>query len=109
MTLPMFEDHAVRGASLRITNTGDGLSEAFKISPHALDLGSELYLIVRGFVTQINHVDKGGGLIRVHTVRAEEAIEVDGDQVKTLMVDAADRLERARAAAAGQPALDADE
>ena len=107
--LPLFEEQPVRAATLRIVNTGDGLSDAFKISPHALAVGTEVFFVLRGTVSAVNHAEKGAGLTRVHTVRAEDVTEVDREDVEKLLTDAADRLERARAASLGQGAIDDDD
>jgi len=78
--LPTFEDHDVQQAQVRITRAGDGLSEALKIAPRALELGDEVFYILRGVCRQINHRQKDDDepLIRVHTVEAEQITEVDG-------------------------------
>lgn len=105
--LPTFENHPVQQAQVRITNAGDGLSEALKIEPKALDLGAETFYVLSGVVTQINHRQKDdeSPTIRVHTIRAEQITEVDPELAGKLLQTAAEELERRRAEIEGQMRL----
>lgn len=115
--LPRFEGLPVSQAAVRITRAGDGLSEALKIAPKALELGDEVYYVLRGVVRQINHKEKDEGdpIIRVHTVEAVAITEVDPELAERLLDAAATELAKAKAAAEapeGQEQLgfsDADE
>lgn len=104
--LPLFEDETVTNARVKITNAGDGLSDALKISPEALHIGDDAYYLIRGEVTQVAHVTKDDVLTRVHTVKASAATKVDGKVAEKMLAAAADELEKAKAEAAGQLALD---
>lgn len=108
--LPTFEDEQVQSVQVRITNAGDGLSEALKISPKVFHLGDEFSCVLRGTVSQINH--KQGDdevIVRVHTVKASAITEVDADMAKRILTAAADNLARAKAERDGQLMLEADE
>jgi hypothetical protein len=108
--LPAFEGHDVRQAQVKITNAGDGLSEALKIAPHALDIGDEVFYVLRGVCRQINHkqADDDDPVVRVHTVKAEEITEVDRVVAVKMLSAAASELEKAKAEAAGQLSLEAE-
>lgn len=107
-TLPAFEEQSVNNATVRITNAGDGLSEALKVDPKALHLGEQVFYVLSGDVTQINHVEKDEILTRVHTVKASAITEVDADLAEKLLTAAAEELARRRAEVDGQMTLDAE-
>lgn len=106
--LPAFEGLDVQQAKVKITNAGDGLSDALKVAPVALELGDEPYYLLRGEVTQINHIEKDELITRVHTVKASAITPVDPDPAKKLLDEAAVELEKAKADAAGQLMLDGE-
>lgn len=108
--LPLFEDEPVDYAEVRITNAGDGLSEALKIAPEALHMDQEVFYVLRGEVSQINHRRKSddGPIVRVHTVKASQITKVDPELAREMLAKAADELEKAKAQAAGQLLLDAE-
>ncbi|WP_375483263.1 hypothetical protein [uncultured Jatrophihabitans sp.] len=103
--LPQFEQQDVHGATVRITNAGDGLSEALKVEPKALHLGDEVFYVLAGDVSQINHVDKDGILTRVHTVKASQITAVDGELAGKLLAEAAEELQRKKDEVEGQQRL----
>lgn len=105
-TLPAFEEQSVNNATVRITNAGDGLSEALKVDPKALHLGEQVYYVLSGDVTQINHVEKDEILTRVHTVKASAITEVDADLAGKLLTAAAEELSRRKAEVDGQLMLE---
>jgi len=109
--LPVFEGDPVQQAQVRIVSAGDGLSEALKIAPESLHLGEEVFYVLRGIVTQINHrqTDDDEPVIRVHTVKAHEITKVDGDVASKMLAVAAEELERLKAEAAGQLARGAEQ
>lgn len=106
-TLPEFEGQEVRQASVRITNAGDGLSEALKISPVALHHGEEVYYVLRGRVADVNHrqKDEDDPLTRVHTVKATAITPIAADFAEKLLAEAAEQLRAAKAEAEGQLSL----
>lgn len=75
-----FEGQAVREATMAIHNAGDGLSEAMKTEPVMLHQGDEVYLVIRGVVSEVRFKPVKGGsddLVRVHRVRAGTAALID--------------------------------
>lgn len=108
-TLPAFEGEEVAKAAVRIVNAGDGLSEALKIAPKALNMHDEVFYVLRGQVSQVNHkTDKDELLTRLHTVTAAEITEIDASVAKEMLQAAALEIEKAKADADGQLALDAE-
>jgi len=95
--LPIFEGQPTTGARVKITNAGDGLSD--DIVPEAHELGDELAFILRGHVTQIAHLQKEshGPLVRVHTVKATDAVRIDLEMAEKSIRANADELERLKA------------
>lgn len=106
--LPVFEGEPVTSARVKITNAGDGLSEALKIAPEALHMDDEVFYVLRGKVTQVNHVAKDELVTRIHTVKADAITKVDGELASKMLAEAADALSRAKAEASGQMLLDAE-
>lgn len=112
--LPLFETNPVDAVAVRITHAGDGLSEALKVTPVALELGERVYYVLAGVVTQVNHTvsskkkDDEDHVTRIHTVKAESITEIDGQYAGKLLSDAAEKLEKARAASFDQTMLGED-
>ena len=106
-TIPLFDMPDVVAMRVRITNSGDGLSEALKVAPRAMQHGEEVSFVLRGTVTNIAlPADKDGDITVVYTVKASAITEVDQDTADKLLRLAAEELERARAEAAGQLPLE---
>jgi hypothetical protein len=105
-TLPPFESNNVANAKVRITRAGDGLSEALKVEPRAIQLGESVYYVLSGECVQVNHVEKDEVLTRVHTIAAERITEIDGETAMKMLTTAAEELERKKATMDGQMALD---
>lgn len=107
--IPDFEGTDVTGSAVRVTNAGDGLSDAMTIGKKALHMDQEVFYVLRGTVTQVNHkADKDGDLTRVHTVRADAITEVDGELAGKLLSEAALALQQAKDQISGQLALDSE-
>ncbi|MBU6429568.1 MAG: hypothetical protein KGR26_11185 [Cyanobacteria bacterium REEB65] len=111
--LPLFDGKAVHKASVRITKTGDGLSEAFDLDPNALELGQHVCFVVRGIVTQVNHRTKGdaedGEVNRQHTVAAEDIAIIDPGVADKMISAEKDRLQRLKDERDGQERLGLNE
>jgi len=108
--LPTFEDQAVIGSRIKITKTGDGLSEALKVAPIALFLDDEVYYVLQGKVTSVAHVvDKDGITSRVRTIKADGIAPIDQETARKAIQTAAEETERIRAEQAGQLALGAEQ
>lgn len=91
--LSKFEGRDVLQATIKVTNAGDGLSEALAIDPTEMHLGDKVYLVIEAEVSKVNYEElkDTGTLRRVHTLRAGVATIVDE-------AFAADVLERQRVA-----------
>lgn len=116
--LPDFEGTPVVQSAVAITRAGDGLSESLKIAPEALTHGQEVFYVLRGEVSQVNHVPVSAAaeaLERKHTIVTQEITRVDAAEVQDFLRAAERRLQKARGEAAGISALplgddeDADE
>lgn len=107
-TLPDFEGRAVAGAALKITDAGDGLSEALELGPKVWHHGDTVYLVLKAEITQVNHKHpkkKDPDLIRVHTASAIGVTEVQASDIQGYLEAAADRLRQARDERDGQTNL----
>jgi hypothetical protein len=100
MALPKFEKQPVSQAAVKITNAGDGLSEAMRLAPDALELGEEVWVVLKGEVTRVAHQrgtkDDGLTLVRVHTVKASDVALVAKDAVQELLHAEQDRIAKLR-------------
>jgi hypothetical protein len=99
---------AVRKATLKVSNAGDGLSEALSIEPKAYHIGDEVHLVLKGTITKVEHrreKDEDNDLIRLHNLKALEVAEVSESDIRSFLADAAERAKQARDAAKGQEAL----
>lgn len=102
--LSSFEGRAVAGASIRVTNAGDGLSEALALEPQELHHGEEVWLVLHGKVSNVAFpsLKKYPDLLtRLHTVSAIECIMVAPDQVEGLLEKERNRLELIKEEKAG--------
>jgi len=112
MGLPKFEGRAVVRSAVKITRAGDGLSEALKLEPSALHHGDEVFFVLRGSVTQVNHRPASreeDDLVRVHTVEAQEIAMVGHAQVDELLASERERVKRLKDEEAGREPLPLDE
>jgi hypothetical protein len=112
MALPNFEGRAVVRSAVKITRAGDGLSEALKLEPTALHHGDEVFFVLRGEVSQVNHRPTSreeDSLVRVHTVEAQEIAMVGQGQVDELLAAERDRVKRLKDEEAGREPLPLDE
>lgn len=94
-----FEGQPVARASVKITRAGDGLSEAMKLAPEALQRGEEVFFVLRGVVDKVTFepIPKADGyLSRVHIVAAQEVARVDKEGVAAFLKAEADRLSKLR-------------
>lgn len=105
-----FEDEQVDVVQVKITKAGDGLSEALKFAPKALAHGTRVAFVLEGEVAGVNfkHDKKSDALIRIHVIETSGITEIDLATAKTMLGDAALQLAKAKEAADGQLALDAE-
>ncbi len=95
--LPPFEGDEVREVSIKITRAGDGLSDALKVAPLALHRGDEVFYLLRGLVSQVNHKEVKPGsddLVRVHVIVTQDITEVDADLAEPIIRRAKDVIRR---------------
>lgn len=114
--LPSFENHQVVRSAVKITRAGDGLSEALKLEPQALQHGDEVFFVLRGEVTQVTHrpasKEESDILARVHVVEAREIALVHGSEVEHLFASERTRLKKLKDAAESRaplPGLDGED
>lgn len=99
MPLPKFEKRPVVRAAVKITNAGDGLSEAMRLAPESLALGDEVWFVIKGEVSRVAHESApkdDHNLVRVHTVRASDVALVAKDAVQDILLAEQDRIARLR-------------
>lgn len=107
--LPDFEGTEVTRAAVKITNAGDGLSDALSVQPKALHLDDEIFYVLRGTCTKVGHEpDKHDALVRVHVVKASEITEIDGDLAQKLLAESAEEVQRRKDELSGQLSLQAE-
>lgn len=103
--LPEFEGCEVDRSSIKVTKAGDGLSEPLELDPQALAHGEDVYLVIRGRVTQVIHrptrSDEPEVLTRVHVVEARDIALVAPDEVEGLLEREHARIDRLKAAKEG--------
>lgn len=113
--LKPFEGREVSSTSIRITNAGDGLSEALEIDPLTLRIGERVYVVLECDVSKIRHEPRKAAkgeesdptdLVRVQILRASAATLVDKELVGDAIAAQKDRIQAAKDAAAGQERLD---
>jgi len=96
--LSQFEGRDVLQATIKVTNAGDGLSEALGIEPVEYHLGETVYLVIEAEVSRVNYeeIKDTGALKRVHTFRAGHATMVEGQLVAKVLEDQRIALEKAK-------------
>jgi len=87
MSLQPFEDHDVAECALRIVRAGDGLSESLAAAPVELDLGTTVFVLLRGTVARVTYeaVKDSEELRRVHTVRTTFGTILDPTKARPLL------------------------
>jgi hypothetical protein len=107
--LPDFDGRDVVRATIEVTNAGDGLSAAMAVSPSALHMGDEVYVLIRGEVSKVSHKpldpkDEDSALVRIQTIKAGDATILGDAAIKRVKKDidkTADTIRRALEAAQG--------
>ncbi len=106
--LPDYEGTPVRKATMKITNAGADLTEALAIAPKAFHIDDEIYLVLKGTITKIEHRKErpdDDDLVRLHSLKAEEAVEVTKADVEGFLAQRREQAKAARDAAKGQERL----
>lgn len=82
----------VREVAIQITRAGDGLSEALKAAPIALDHGEEVFYLLKGRVAKVGFTEVKPGsedLVRVHTIVTQAITQVPSTLAEPILRDAA--------------------
>lgn len=91
---------------MRITNAGDGLSDALAVLPIAHHREDRVFYVIEVEIDAVNHKpDRHGDLVRVHTGVTQRIAQCDPEVAKQVIADQADILRKARAEQEGQPEL----
>lgn len=96
--------------SLTIRNTGDGLSEAMGIDPQVLEIGDEVYVLLKCEVVDHAHpmIKDTDCLELKQVLRAGTATIVDADFAEDKIDQQAARIQRAKDAASGQGSINTE-
>ena len=97
-----FDGMPVVATAVKVTNAGDGLSQAQKIEPEKFTMGQKVVLIIECVVTRVAHEpvskDAPSLLQRTHTLRAGTvAVAASGDpKLKKILDTQAVKIEEAK-------------
>jgi hypothetical protein len=106
--LPRFGEREVDRASVKITGAGTGLSDALELDPVALDIGEEVFFVMRGITAGVEHSeDKNELLVRIHKVHTEEISFMDREMAEKILGAQAEEIQRRKDEIEGQMRLDA--
>lgn len=97
-TLAEFEGHDVVGATIQVTNAGDGLSEALKIDPVEYEHGETVFVVLQTTVAKVRFdpsKDDKEKLVRVHVLKTGVATPVDESQIRGIIAKHRKKLEEA--------------
>lgn len=87
-TLNSFEGSEVVGTRIVVAKAGDGLSQALDMAPEELHTGDEVFLLLKGEITDVTFKpskDAPECRIRVHRFLTESGMLVDGDVGERIM------------------------
>jgi hypothetical protein len=103
-----FEGSRVTTSTVKVTNAGDGLSQAMRIEPVAFKRHERLVLVLDCIVDKVTFADgdMSGESTRVHVLKAGTAIVVERDLVAAMLDEQAERIKQAKEDAAGLLHLD---
>ena len=106
--LGSFDGRDELATSIKVTNAGDGLSEALATEPQILHTGDVVYVLLKTEVGPIRHVPikETKGYTREHTLVSGAATIVDDDYAVQAIEDQQDRIQRAKDSSVGQGRLD---
>lgn len=101
-----FEGRHIARATVKITNAGDGLSEALAIQPEEIELDEDRSYVLQGKCVRVSiEVDKNGVASRVHTIKTHGISPIDPKIAAKAIGQYRDETERAKAEAQGQMML----
>jgi hypothetical protein len=95
--LGTFEGHDVLTTSVKVTNAGDGLSQALAVDPQLLHHGDRGAIIIEYEVAKVGYdpIKDTDGLTRIHTLKALRGTLVDLDIVRERLDAQQRRIEAA--------------
>ena len=98
--LGTFEARPITETRIKVTNAGDGLSQAVQVDPQVLHHGETVHVVLECEVDKVTlePIKDEFGLVRVHVLKAGAATIVPADLVADLLADQQDRIRRARQA-----------
>lgn len=107
----LFEGEQVQLFAAKITKAGDGLSDSLTLGKVAYHNGDEVAFILRAKTVAVTFkTDKNGITTRLHTFATLGITDVDLELAERLIAEDAEKVEKAKADAAGQGRLgDGDE
>lgn len=81
-----FEGMPVTGTTIKVTNAGDGLSQAMKVDPEIMHQGETRYVVLECEVAKVTFEPRNkerldGDQVRVHVLKAGTATLIDADAV----------------------------
>lgn len=102
--LTPFEGRDVLQTTLRLTRTGDGLSDSMAMEPQEWHVGDRVTLVIDAVVAKVTYegIKDTDALARVHVAAAEAALPVERKVVQKVL----DAHARALADAKGQGSLE---
>lgn len=109
--LPDYGGKTVTRTAIKITNAGDGLSQGLAIEPQVLGLGEVHYVVLECVVDSHEHdrlMAQGndtGLLVLNQVLKAGTGTLIDADVVREAIREQAERIQRAKDAAAGRAKL----
>ena len=110
-TLTEHDGRDVEQASVRITHTGDGLSDAMTIEPREFHNGDDVYVVLATTCSRVSYEtlkdSPDAAERRVHTLRATTGTVVDRELVESILD--AHRLAVERAAGVQRLPLEHDD
>lgn len=113
--LPDYLNRPTTRTKIAVTNAGDGLSEGLSIDPQVLIPGETVYVVLECVVNKHTHerlMDRDtdlGQWCLVQSLKAGTGTLMDADVVKQAIADQADKIQRAKEAAAGIARLPFDD
>lgn len=93
-----FEGLDVLQASIKVTNAGDGLSDALAVDPVEYHLGQTVHVVLECVVAKVDYQQLNGveALRRVHSLKAGTATVVSAALVKDVLDAQRLAIEKAR-------------
>ena len=101
--LEPYKGHDVLRTGIKITNAGDGLSSAMAIAPQELELGAEVYVILKCEVVshEYDPIKDTDALELTQVLKAGDSTLADKDLVADLVAQQAAKILEAKERAAG--------